>query len=130
MADSRIFQEMQSADALRQQMREGVLERFRESGIGQALGNAYDSDLAKGAVGAFRDAYRRVFEQGWHGHDVFDGRMHFDNQVGQSSEQGIEGMSQRYDMRAGFYGWDSNRDNGIEAGEQAQELQRGMEMER
>jgi hypothetical protein len=105
--NARIFREMQSADAIRQDMRQGILDRFRESSIGQALGNAYDSDLAKGAVGGLRDAYRRVLEQGWNGKDVFDGRFHMDNQVGKPDQGGMHDMKEQYDQRASFYGWDN-----------------------
>ena len=100
--NARIFIEMQSADAMRQQMRQGILERFRESGFGQALGQVHDT-----AMGGLNDAYRRVFEQGWFQKDVFDGRFHMDNQVGKPDQGGMHGMKEQYDQRASFYGWDN-----------------------
>ena len=129
MADNaKIFQEMRDADTLRQEMRQGILDKFRDSGPGQALGRAYDSEMAKGIVGGLRDAYRRIFEQGWHGKDVFDGRFHMDNQVGETPD-----MGGRYDQRASFYGWDNSKENGVEERErdaQDKERERGDDLER
>jgi len=125
--NARIFIQMQNADAMRQQMRQGTLERFRQSGFGKALGQMHD-----GAMGAMNDAYRRVFEQGWFQKDFFDGRWHMDNQVGQ--EGGIHGMDRQYDQRASFYGWDNSPGTGgqtPEAGKeqdaQERDMDRGME---
>lgn len=133
--NARIFQEMQAADtirrtqterqpggadinvearALQQQMWSNVLQNFRESNLGKDLGNIYDSEIAKGAVGGLRDAYRRCFENGWYGKDVFDGRFHMDNRVGETPD-----MGNQYDHRAGFYGWDNNKDNGVETAEKS-----------
>ena len=103
--NAKLFREMQAANALRQQMREGILNRFRQSAVGRTLGNAYDSEIAKGIVGGLRDAHRRVFEQGWYSKDVFDGRWNMDNRVGQENHT-VESMGQQYDLRASFYGWD------------------------
>lgn len=111
--NAKVFQEMQAADALRQQMREGILNRFRQSAVGQALGTAYDSEVSRGIVGGLRDAHRRVFEQGWYNKDLYDGRWHMDNQVGRE-DRTVESMGQHYDQRAGFYGWDQQ--NGPEKG--------------
>ncbi len=123
--NARIFIEMQSADAIRQQMRQGILDRFRESRFGKALGHMHDT-----ALGGMRDAYRRVFEQGFWGKDVFDGRWHMDNQVGQS---GIHGMDRQYDQRASFYGWDQSKEDGKQAPamqpdpmEKAREMDQGI----
>jgi hypothetical protein len=119
--NARIFREMQSSDAIRQEMRKGILDRFRESGFGQALGQVHDA-----ALGGMRDVNRRVFENGYWGRDVFDGRWHMDNQVGQ--DRGMQGMDRQYDQRAGFYGWDNapganeqKPDAGKERGVQEQE---------
>jgi hypothetical protein len=101
-ANARIFREMQSSDAIRQEMRKGILDRFRESGFGQALGQVHDA-----ALGGMRDVNRRVFENGYWGKDVFDGRWHMDNQVGKPDQGGMHGMKEQYDQRASFYGWDN-----------------------
>ena len=114
-SNARIFQEMRSADQLRGEMKAGIIERMRNSGIGQALGAAYDSPLAHGIVSGLRDAYRRLFEQGYYGHDVFDGRWHMDTQ----GPQVMQGMDRTYDQRAAFYGWDQHKasqDRGNEEG--------------
>ena len=131
-ANARIFREMQAADDLRQQMREGILNRFRESNIGRAIGNVYDSDMAKGMAGAMNDIYRRTFEQ-WFGGDVFDGRFAMDNRIGQGQpERSVEGMADQYDLRASYYGWDTHRDSGVEGDnrEQAHRQEIDQEMER
>ena len=73
--------------------------------MGRTLGNAYDSEIAKGIVGGLRDTYRRVFEKGWYSKDVFDGRWNMDNQIGQDNRS-VKSMGQQYDLRASFYGWD------------------------
>lgn len=123
--NAKVFQEMQAADALRQQMREGILNRFRQSAVGQALGTAYDSEVARGIVGGLRDAHRRVFEQGWYNKDLYDGRWHMDNQVGQEN-QTLERMGQQYDQRVEFYGW--SKESEAEK-DQANTMERGMDQD-
>ncbi len=140
--NARVFQEMQSADALRQELRQAVADRFRQS-VQTARENhmmphevMYDSNLAHGLAGGLRDAYRRIFEAGWYGKDVFDGRWHMDNQVGQSGGRdggGIHGMDRQYDQRASFYGWDQSREDGRQAPamqpdpmEKAREMDQGI----
>jgi hypothetical protein len=107
--DARIFQGgARTAEQWQANMKGGCLQRMRQSAMGRALGAAYDSPLAKAMVGGLRDAYRRIFEQGWfQGRDVYDGRWHFDNQVGQQGRwpQSMQGMARAGD-RAGFYGMD------------------------
>jgi len=128
MADNaKIFQEMRDADTHRQDMQKGIVERLRDSGPGRAVGQAYDSEVAKGIVGGLRDAYRRIFEQGFYGKDVFDGRFHMDNQVGESPDLGG-----RYDQRASFYGWDNGQEKGVEAEkpvEQSRERERDSDLD-
>ena len=85
-------------------MKAGIIERMRNSDVGQALGAAYDSPLAHGIVGGLQDAYRRLFENGWFGKDLFDGRWHMDTQ----GPQALQGMDRTYDQRAAFYGWDQH----------------------
>jgi hypothetical protein len=95
-------------------MKNGVLQRMRQSTMGRALGAVYDSPLAKAMVAGARDAYRRIFEQGWfQGRDIYDGRWHFDNQVGQQGRwpQSMQGMARAGD-RAGFYGMDQKQGQG------------------
>lgn len=71
MADTaKIFQEMRDSDSLRADLRQGALDRTQH-----LLGGLYDSALAKELVSGLQDAYRRVFEQGFFGKDVFDGRF-------------------------------------------------------
>jgi hypothetical protein len=105
--NAKIFKEMQDADALKKDMQQGIVEKFRNSAVGQALGQAYDSDLAKGVVGGLHDAYRRIFEQGFYGKDVFDGRFHMDN-----------GNIMDLDQRAAVYGvgTGTSQDNSQEQG--------------
>jgi hypothetical protein len=74
-------------------MQKGIVEKFRDSDLGRAIGQAYDSQQAKGALGGLHDAYRRIFEQGFYGKDVFDGRFHMDN-----------GTIMDLDQRAAVYG--------------------------
>jgi hypothetical protein len=64
--NARIFQEMRSADEIRSEMKANIIERMRNSDIGQALGNAYDSPLAKGVAGALQDVQRRLVENPWY----------------------------------------------------------------
>ena len=112
--DARLFQARQTVEQRQAEMKNGVLQRLRQSTIGRALGAVYDSPLAKAIVAGLRDAHRRIFEQGWYqGRDVFDGRWHYDNQVGQSSRwpQSMQGMARAGD-RAGFYGMDQKQGNG------------------
>ena len=113
--DARMFQDGgRTAEQRQAEMKNGVLHRMRQSAIGRGLGAAYDSPLAKAMVGGLRDAYRRIFEQGWYqGRDVFDGRWHFDNQVGQQGPwpQSMQGMARAGD-RAGFYGMDQKQEPG------------------
>jgi hypothetical protein len=110
---------MAEARRLSAEMYASALQRFRESDLGKDIGNAYDSDFAKGLAGAMNDIYRRVFEQGWFGRDTFDGRFHMDNNSGR--ESGIESMDKQYDTRAEFYGWDQTQENGSELNEMGRE---------
>jgi len=113
--DARMFQDgPRTAEQRQSEMKTGVIQRLRQSTAGQMVGAAYDSPLAKAMVGGLRDAYRRIFEQGWYqGRDVFDGRWHFDNQVGQQGPwpQSMQGMARAGD-RAGFYGMDQKQEPG------------------
>jgi hypothetical protein len=77
--NAKIFREMRDADAHKKDMQKGIMDRLRDSDLGRAIGQAYDSQLAKGALGGLHDAYRRIYENGWYGKDVFDGRFHMDN---------------------------------------------------
>jgi hypothetical protein len=113
MADNaKIFKEMQDADALKKEMQEGIVEKFRNSSVGQALGKAYDSEVAKGAVGGLHDAYRRIFEQSWYGKDVFDGRFHMDN-----------GNIMDLDQRAAVYGVGNGKEKDVEAEKPVEQTQ-------
>jgi hypothetical protein len=113
--DAKIFQDgARTAEQWQANIKGGCLQRMRDSAMGRALWAAYDSPLAKAMVGGLRDAYRRIFEQGWfEGRDVFDGRWHFDNQVGQQGPwpQSMQGMARAGD-RAGFYGIDQTQGQG------------------
>jgi hypothetical protein len=112
--DASIFLARQTAEQRQAEMKRGALQRMRQSTAGRALGAVYDSPLAKAMVAGARDAYRRIFEQGWfQGRDVFDGRWHFDNQVGQQGPwpQSMQGMARAGD-RAGFYGMDHKQGQG------------------
>jgi len=125
--DAKLFQTRQTAEQRQAEMKNGVLQRMRQSTMGQALGAVYDSPLAKAMVGGLRDAYRRIFEHGWYqGRDIFDGRWHFDNQVGQQGRwpQSMQGMARAGD-RAGFYGMDQKQGQGNgQDGNQVQEYGR------
>ena len=105
--NAKIFREMQSADAHKKDMQKGILDRLRDSDLGRAIGQAYDSDVAKGIVGGLHDAYRRIVEQGFYGKDVFDGRFHMDN-----------GNIMDLDQRAAVYGVGTGKsqDNSQEQG--------------
>jgi hypothetical protein len=107
MSDTaRIFREMQSADEIRDNMKQGVLGRA----VGY-LGNAYEQgqDAAResGLMGALNDIYRRVFENGWFQKDIFDGRYQSDTQQ----------LGTNYDQRADFYGLDKHQDRERDRGE-------------
>ena len=106
-------------------MQNRILQRMRRSGLGRALGAAYDSPLAHAVVGGMRDAYRRIFENGWYQKDLFDGRWHMDNQMGQSAPgQSLQGMGRQYDQRASFYGWDKQAQNNGQDRNHGQEYSR------
>jgi hypothetical protein len=114
--DAKMFQGgARTAEQRQDEMKNGVLKRMRQSKIGRGLGAVYDSPLAKAVVAGMRDAYRRCFEQAWfQGRDIYDGRWHFDNQVGQQGPwpQSIRGMARNYDQRASFYGLDQKQAQG------------------
>ena len=93
------MREMESADEIRSDMKKNILEKARDSLNGSIVGKTYDAvaDTAQesGLMGALTDIYRRVFENGWFGKDVYDGRFQSDQQMGSG-----------YDQRAAFYGLD------------------------
>jgi hypothetical protein len=110
--DAKVFQGgARTAEQWKANMEDGCHQRMRNLAMGRALGAAYDSPLAKAMVGGLRDAYRRIFEQGWYqSRDIFDGCWHFDNQVGQQGPwaQSMQGMARAND-RAGWYGMDQKQ---------------------
>jgi hypothetical protein len=106
-------------------MQNRILQRMRQSAIGRTVGAVYDARLTHAVVGGMRDAYRRIFENGWYQKDLFDGRWHMDNQIGQSSPgQSLQGMGRQYDQRASFYGWDKQAQNNGQDRTQGQEYSR------
>jgi hypothetical protein len=66
-------------------------------------------------MGALNDIYRRVFENGWFGKDIFDGRFQSDTQQ----------LGTPYDQRATFYQLDTPQQ---QAQEREQDL--GNDLER
>ena len=110
--NARIFQEMRSADEHHSDMKAGIIERMRNSDIGQALGNAYDSPLAKGVAGALQDVQRRLVENPWYGKDLYDGRWTVDTR----GPQDMQGMDRQYDHRASFYQYDQPQKNSQDHG--------------
>ena len=88
------MREMDAANEIRENIKQGILERAHAK-----LGGAYEAGQnlvqESGLMGALNDIYRRVFENGWFGKDVFDGRFQADQQMGSG-----------YDQRAAFYGLD------------------------
>jgi hypothetical protein len=110
------MREMESADQIRDSIKQGILGRAREH-----LGGAYEAgqSLAQegGLMGALNDIYRRVFENGWFGKDIFDGRFQSDTQQ----------MGSGYDQRAAFYGLDKPQEQGQG---QEREQERGDDLER
>ena len=116
--NARIFQEMRSADELRSDMKAGIIERMRNSDIGQALGAVYDSPLAHSVAGAAQDIQRRVVEEGFYGKTIYDGRWHMDTQ----GSQGMQGMDRNYDTRAAFYGWDKQKPSQDQGNDESQGL--------
>jgi hypothetical protein len=124
--DARISQEAARIRAQRKAaMQNRILQRMRQSGLGRAVGAAYDSPLAHAALSGARDFYRRFFENGWYQKDLFDGRWHMDNQIGQSSPgQSLQGMDRQYDHRASFYGWDKQAQNNGQDRNHGQEYSR------
>jgi hypothetical protein len=103
--NARIFAEMRSADEIRSEMKANIIERMRNSGIGQALGAAYDSPLAQAIGGGIQDFQRRAVENAWYQKDIFDGRWNVDTR----GPEGMQGMDRQYDHRASFYGWDQQK---------------------
>src|SRR5688500_14797601 len=87
---------MQSADEIRDSIKQGSLDRARAK-----LGGAYEAGQSlvqeSGLMGALNDIYRRVFENGWFGKDIFDGRFQSDTQQ----------LGTPYDQRAAFYQLDT-----------------------
>ena len=112
MSDTaRNFKEMRKIDAandIHDSIKQGILSRAREH-----LGGAYEAGQnlvqESGLMGALNDIYRRVFENGWFGKDIFDGRFQSDTQQ----------MGSGYDQRAAFYGLDKPQ-------EQAQEREQDL----
>jgi hypothetical protein len=118
--NAKIFREMQDADALKKDMQKGIVEKFRDSDLGRAIGQAYDSQLAKGALGGLHDAYRRIFEQGFYGKDVFDGRFHMDN-----------GTIMDLDQRAAVYGVGTGKEQDMtKEAEAAKQIEQNRERDR
>lgn len=124
--DARISQEAARIRTQRKAMMLGrILKRMRQSAIGRTVGAAYDSPLAHAVLGGTRDFYRQFIERGWYQRDLFDGRWHMDNQIGQSSPgQSLQGMDRQYDQRASFYGWDKQDQNNGQDRTQGQEYSR------
>jgi hypothetical protein len=108
------MREMESADEIRESIKQGILGRAREY-----LGGTYEAgqNLAQesGLMGALNDIYRRVFENGWFGKDIFDERFQSDTQQ----------MGTGYDQRAAFYGLDKPQEQA-----QDREQERGDDLER
>jgi hypothetical protein len=143
MSNARIFQEMRSADAMKNDMKQNILEKAYEK-AGKAYEKGQGLVQESGVIGALNDIYRRVFENGWFGKDVFDGRLHWDNQAakgqgsdnstihGKHTDQGRDGqergsdarqkLGQGYDQKAEFYGWDKGQQQ-----DKGQERDRGRE---
>jgi hypothetical protein len=95
------------------------------------------SQFSKSVQGAMNDIYRRVFEQGWFGKDIFDGRWTWDSgQLGQSQQHGrqeqdpmLRTLRQGYGPQQQFYGMDQ-QGNGVQPPQQAQDRDRGKDMDR
>jgi len=113
------MREMESADEIRNDLKKNILEKARDYLNGSIVGKTYDAvaDTAQesGLMGALNDIYRRVFENGWFGKDVFDGRYQADTQH----------MGTGYDQRAAFYGLDKPEQQA-----QEREQDRGDDLER
>ena len=104
---ARIFREMQSSDQIRASMGENIKEQAYANLERDSWGMLANS----GIKGALDDIYRRLFENGWFGKDIFDGRFQSDTQQ----------LGTNYDQRASFYQLDNP---------QEQERDRGEELER
>ena len=110
------MREMDAANEIRENIKQGILERAHAK-----LGGAYEAGQnlvqESGLMGALNDIYRRVFENGWFGKDVFDGRFQSDTQQ----------MGSGYDQRAAFYGLDKPEEQTQEqAQEQAQDREQDL----
>jgi hypothetical protein len=101
--NARNDQETRGTDATKAELRQGVMERMVN-----LLGKAYDNALTREVVSGLQDGYRRVFEQGYYGHDVFDGRWAMDRPKGQ--EQATAEMGKGYSQAQSFYGYDNARE--------------------
>ena len=105
------MREMESADQIRESIKQGILGRAYEKGQNLVQ--------ESGLMGALNDIYRRVFENAWFGKDIFDGRFQSDTQQ----------METGYDQRAAFYGLDKPEQQAQEQG-QDREQDRGDDLER
>jgi hypothetical protein len=96
----RINREMQSAD----QIRASIQQNIKERALANLERDSFGALQQSGIKGALDDIYRRVFENGWFGKDIFDGRFQSDTQR----------LGTNYDQRASFYGLDKvqERDHG------------------
>src|SRR5687768_12275630 len=111
--------ELQTPDNLRGDMKQQIWDQF-----------------SKSVQGAMNDIYRRVFEQGWFGKDVFDGRWAWDtHQMGQGQQRGQQGqdplmrsLRQSYGPQQSFYGMDQQT-NGAQQPQQAQQRDQGREID-
>ena len=90
MSNERIFQEMRSADQIRADMKQNILDRAKT-----ILGDGYDKGMS-----ALNDIYRRCFENSYYGKDIFDGWFQSDTQQ----------LGTNYDQRASFYQLDNPQD--------------------
>jgi hypothetical protein len=100
--NARNNQETRDTDATKEELRESVMQRMVN-----LLGKAYDNALTREVVSGLRDGYRRVFEQGFYGTDLFDGRWAMDRPKGQ--EQATAEMGKGYSQAQSFYGYDNDR---------------------
>jgi hypothetical protein len=108
--NAKIFKEMRDADAHKKEMQENILKNAYKAVVGtlqKTVGPVYDWQLTRTGVNGMHDAYRRIFEQGFYGKDVFDGRFHMDN-----------GNIMDLDQRAAVYGVGTGKsqDNSQEQG--------------
>jgi hypothetical protein len=108
--NAKVFEKTKDADATKKEMQENILENVYKAVVDtltKTVGPVYDWQLTRTGVNGLHDAYRRIFEQGFYGKDVFDGRFHMDN-----------GNIMDLDQRAAVYGVGTGKsqDNSQEQG--------------